>query len=141
MTSTPVELDTRQQYAVELYVEGTLSNEQIAQAAGYSSTSALNVFLRSRRGQEAVRRAVSKATILASAKALGTVLRLAESAKNERVKLDAALAVLDNVGWLHPEDRTDEPAAPGTGEPREVRIVIDLGDSGDRARVIETQPE
>lgn len=98
-------LDTRQSAAVLLHVRDGLKGKALAKAAGYSSDQTLNGFLRSELGRLGVQAAAK--LVLADAGAIGVkvALELAQKAKSEKVRLDAAMTLMDRAGLAAAEPR------------------------------------
>ncbi|WP_431299408.1 hypothetical protein [Tabrizicola sp. BL-A-41-H6] len=91
-------LDERQTLAVLLHVREGLTGDKLAKAAGYSSQATVMGFLRSNLGRMGVQ--VAARTVLADASAIGVrvTIELAQKAKSEKVRLDAAIALMDRAG-------------------------------------------
>lgn len=106
--------------AVRLFVLTKMTQSEIAEAAGYASASSVASLLASDTGKEAVR--VETIATLAHAGAIGlrTLLDLAQHAKSEKVRREAASDLLDRAGV-----RTEGPVGGGPGG-RQLIIQINV---------------
>lgn len=107
------ELDRRQTLAVILHVRGEHTSEEIAELAGYSGPATLNGFLRSRRGQEGVRKALIQHLNDAARIGLQTMVKLAQSARSENVRQLAAADLMNRARIQIEQDGPVGPAREG----------------------------
>lgn len=130
-------LTDQQQTAVDLWAEGNLTPDEIAEAVGYSSGRSVRRFMSTEKGKTGLLRAVSNETLASAAVALRTVVDLATTAKSEKVKLDAATRLLDALGWCLPGLQPVQPQenmglSNGAKEQaRPVQVNINLGSNVD----------
>lgn len=117
-------LDARQSSAAFLRATEDMTLEQIAEQAGYASASACSTFLRSDKGKQGVRQALTQHLNEGARVGLQAMIRLAKGAKSENVRQLAAADLMDRA-----QLRLDAgEAGVGTGGAggREVNISINL---------------
>lgn len=120
------ELDARQTAACFLKAsQPDLSYRQIAAQCGYSSETTAWTFLNSRRGQEGCVLAATSLIREYGLLGLQTAKTLATKAKSEKVRLEAALTLMDRAGLTL--DHKD--ARKGAGGDGNVSINISLTDA------------
>lgn len=117
------ELDARQNVAATLSALTDLTNAEIAKLAQYSERQAVSRFLNSELGMRAVRAKLISHTVRAGKIGLRETIRLAQYAKSENVRQQAAAKLID-VARLEAEVEAG-PSNTGAGA-REVSISINL---------------
>lgn len=91
------ELDPRQSLAIRLRTMDDLTYDEIAQRSGYSSGTAVQQFMATKRAQEAVRVALIQHLNEGARIGLKTMIDLAKKAKSENVRQLAAADLLNRA--------------------------------------------
>lgn len=129
----PTALTQPQAQIVALWTQGYGDEAAIAKAVGYANAASVRTFLRSDRGRQAVLEAVKSDRDMFAPRALATLQALANKAKNERVRLDAALAILEALGILGDKATQDQQQLerPADAATRPVSVTINIGPHAD----------
>jgi phage terminase small subunit len=98
-----LQLTDKQQAFVDLYVSTGGKVGIASQRAGYADRAQGSKLLRDPRVIKAIQERMTDAIGVHAAAALGTVVKLAKSAKSDYVRLEAAKDILDRAGYKPPE--------------------------------------
>jgi transposase len=108
---TADELTERQQEAIKLLVEGIPRNK-VAQLCGYSNQSAIDWFLRSKKGALAFQQAMAQRLASGAPLMFATLQEIATNkAAPAGARVDAAKAWLDRAGWQAPRHQPEKATA------------------------------
>lgn len=120
-------LTARQSQACILAATTTKTSDEIAREAGYSCGPAVRTFLRSEKGKEGLRVALSEQITRAGPIGIATLMEIAKHDKSGRNRLDAAKALTELAGIKEAFGmRPQEHSSAGQGD-RPVNISINLG--------------
>lgn len=133
-------LTAQQSAAVLIHVRDGLKGRDLAKAAGYASEQTVNGFLRSELGRAGVQAAARIVLAQAGAIGLQVVVELAQKSKSDKVRLDAAIQLMQGAGLV-----SVDPRQPGTRPPSQgqgISISINLsGSKQDAPALVDVTPD
>lgn len=91
-------LDERQSAAIILFLTRGMKGKALAKAAGYASETTVRRFFETEVGRAGLAAASLKLLPQAGAIGLSVAMQLAQTAKSEKVRLDAAMTLMDRAG-------------------------------------------